>query len=257
MQLRLPSITPTSYTDQITQIRNYLFYMVEQLNWAFSALEQGGSSAEGAYVVVNGQRQSLEEYKNKTPQESFADIKGMIINSADIISAYSEKINVSLDGDFVAQSDFGTFRDETNLEISANSQSIDALFSSTQTLTENVNEIEGLIGSDGNVTTIKSSDAWVKIGPVAVEDSGHYLYGLEIGQTNEINGVEVDFKFAQYTSKGIYLYDGKSDDWSVRLADNTLTINEVVVKAGLTQGGFVTIAETDGSLLKKWIGVTE
>ena len=37
---RLPAITGQSEKEQLQQLQNYLYQLVEQLNWAFDALEK-------------------------------------------------------------------------------------------------------------------------------------------------------------------------------------------------------------------------
>ena len=39
MTIRFPNITGTTEAEQLRQIRNYLYTLVQELNWALSVLE--------------------------------------------------------------------------------------------------------------------------------------------------------------------------------------------------------------------------
>lgn len=254
MELRLPKLTATNPVELQSQIKGYLYAMTEQLNWALKTIEAKSTTGD-TVVLESGERVPVSQKKEKTPGEIFNEIKSLIIKSADIVEAYSEEISKTLAGKYVAVSDFGSYKEETEATFTATSKDIEALFSNTQEIESEVDEINSLITTDGSTTKILSTDAWVKIGTIATEESGHYLYGMEIGQTNEINGEQVETKFAQYTSEGMYLYDGNSPTWSLKLARGTLTVNNAEIKYSLTQGGFRSIVQSDGSIIKKWIGV--
>lgn len=254
LELRLPNITAATTQEQLVQVKSYLFSLTEQLNWALKTLEGSGGTSNTSNVQI-ASKQGAEDSTNKNPTDTFNSIKSLIIKSADIIEAYTEEIEKKLSGIYVAQSDFGTYTKETEVKLATNSEGISALFENVQTIDSSVASINQVLTTDGSTTKILSTDAWVKIGAIATEETGHYLYGMEIGQTNEINGQTVETKFAQYTSEGVYLYDGNSSSWSVRIANNMMTINEVEVRTSLRQGGFKSITLSDGSVARKWIGV--
>ena len=254
LEIRLPNITASTAQEQLIQVKSYLFSLTEQLNWALKTLESSGGASNTSNVQTVS-NQGTEATTNKNPIDTFNSIKSLIIKSADIVEAYSEEIEKKLSGLYVAQSDFGTYTEETEVKLEANSKEISALFENVQTIDSAVESINNVLSTDGSTTKILSTDAWVKIGAIATEETGHYLYGMEIGQTNEINGQTVETKFAQYTSEGVYLYDGNSSSWSVRIANNVMTINEVEVRTSLRQGGFKSITLSDGSVARKWIGV--
>lgn len=39
IEIRLPNINGTTEKEQIDQLKSYIYQLVEQLNWAFNALE--------------------------------------------------------------------------------------------------------------------------------------------------------------------------------------------------------------------------
>lgn len=44
--LRLPNITASSQTEQLQQIKSYLYQLVQELNWALSTLEDARTRGE-------------------------------------------------------------------------------------------------------------------------------------------------------------------------------------------------------------------
>lgn len=170
-----PHIVEGSEREMLLQIRSYLYQMSEQLQNAFVAL-QGGAGG-GNYFAMAGRSTSSKngsESKEKSPQQSFNELKALIINSADIVNAYSDKIDKILNGKYFADSDFGTFVAQTSLAISANSEGI-LLQQST---------IEEILSTVDGFEDFKSSfEGYVKVGKF--EDEGDDAMGVEVGQSND------------------------------------------------------------------------
>lgn len=247
---RFPNITANTEAGQLLQLKGFLHELVEQLNWAMNSLEKG------TYTVVDAKGNKVSAEQSKDSVSTFNDIKGLIIKSADIVNAYSDEITKRLEGLYVAQSDFGTYREETAAVLSANSTDIDVLFKNTQTIESNVDSINGVlsVGEDG--TTVLGTEAWVKIGILAYDASGFPIYGMEIGQKNDTNGSQTSKRFAQYRSDGVHLFD-QNDNEVATISNHTLSItnakiNSLVVTDGMEFGGYK--ITTDNGLTFKWGG---
>ena len=118
--IETPRITAESDRERLQQIQSYLFKMAGQLQWAFSTLETGTTG-------VSDQSPAVPSVSNGTvenPRATFAALKDLIIKSADIVEAYYDTISAKLEGLYVAQSDFGTFAEETRLELEGNATGI-------------------------------------------------------------------------------------------------------------------------------------
>ena len=168
-----PRITEGSDREMLLQIRSYLYQMSEQLQNAFVSLQGGGGGANyfsvaGNSVVYKNGSQS----KEKSAQQSFNELKSLIINSADIVNAYSDKIDKILNGKYFADSDFGKFVSETQLAISANS---DGILLSQKTIDKITSEMEGFEEFQ------KSFEGYINIGKF--EDNGEAAMGIEVGQS--------------------------------------------------------------------------
>lgn len=240
VDLRLPEITGANDHERLQQLQSYLHRTVEQLQWAFNQLD--GNTRDG-YVVVNGRALSSgsgSQGGSSTPKETFNCIKSLIIKSADIIEAYSEKIQAELEGQYVAVSDFGTFQEETNQKIEANSTGINQVF-------VNVQEISGTV--DGLYDQQIETQAYIRHGLLGYGEDGAPIYGIEVGQSNTIDDVEVFSKFARFTSGRLSFFDANEIEVAYisdyRLYITSAEIARVRVTEELAVGGYV-MDTTDG-----------
>lgn len=251
INLRLPNITAQDERGQLEQIRRYLYQFAEQLNWALNNIDNKAAEATQKVEATTEQKNAVEQ-----AQATFSEVKSLIIKSADIVNAYYEEINRRLEGVYVAESDFGTYKQETSLEMSATSEDIKLLFGNQQAMQKDVKSINGVLQAGDEGTTILGSEAWCKIGVLDYEESGFPIYGMEIGQTNT-QGTETALKkFAQYRSDGVHLYDQNGTEVAT-IISNKLKINNAeminaTITGVMTVGGYDII--TSNGLAFKWRG---
>lgn len=237
---RLPNITAPTPEGKLVQMQSFLYQTIEQLNWALNAIETGGGSG----TVVNQSTGSGGNTEDKNSGASFNEIKSLIIKSADIVNAYYEKISKRLAGEYVAQSDFGTYQELTESQLEANSTSIEQLYTNLQEIITDIDNLEH---------SLIETNAYINSGLLYYDDDGAPVYGLEIGQRNEIDGVEVFNKYARFTSEKLAFYD-RNDNEVAYISDKKLYITHVEVTGTFTQGGFVDKVLSDLSVVTKWIG---
>lgn len=238
IQIPQPNINASDDRERLRQIQSYLHRIAGQLQWAFDTLE----TRSGAGVVQNSVTASGKNAENQA--STFAGIKNLIIKSADIVNAYYDQISKRLGGVYVAQSDFGTYTQETQLEIQANSQSIQQLFTDTQTISETVNEMyDSVIGTN----------AYIKTGKFYDDAAGNGVYGLEIGQTNQVGGATVFDKFARFTADRLSFFDN-SDVEVAYISDYHLHITNAVVTGALILMNQFEISHGNQSIDFKWLG---
>lgn len=246
INIGLPNITGGTPEQQMAQMKSYLFQVAEQLNWALSTLESPNTSGKSSVVVEASQTPTESE-----AQTTFNSIKSLIIKSADIVKAYSEQIDeiLNLSGTYVAEATFpsgsATFVQETNNKISADSTRIDNLFINLQEITSN---LEGVKNSLIEVT------ANIRTGLLDYDENGVPVYGIEVGQTNTIDDVEVFNKFARFTADRLSFYD-QNDNEVAYISDYKLFITHAIISGSLTLGGFrEEVNMVDGSVVKRWVG---
>ena len=239
MNIRFPNITGRTEMEQLVQVKSYLHQLADQLNFALTEVENKASA------IATPTKKSKAEQEVEA-QETFTSIKSLIIKSADIVEAYSEAIEMQLSGKYVAVSDYGTFTQETNAKISANSENIEA----------NFEDIQKVLTS---VESIMETEGYIKAG-VVDEVDGVPMYGLEIGQTTTqtTDGEKEDvFKaFARFTSDRLTFFDsyGNQAAW---ISQNTFsTTNLVIDGSGGTFkiGHLKDIVRSDGSIVTKYVG---
>lgn len=248
MKLRYPVITirkPTSDfsipdpIEPVMQVRSYLHQLVDELNVALGDIEttaEAAKTAANAVAVSGGDRE--------TAQSDFNAIKALIIKSADIVDAYCETISKRLEGRYVAESDFGTYKEQTAQTISANSGSIESLYQSVQEITT---EVSALAGSSIGV------NAHIRSGCLEYDSTGAPVYGLEIGQRTEVDGEEVFDKYARFTAEKLSFYD-QNDTEVAYISDYKLCITHAAITGSMALGGFRDTVLSDGSVVTRWIG---
>lgn len=240
--IRIPKITATTTEGKLMQVQSFLYQTVEQLNWALNAIETGNVSGNVVIQKTNGSGSGSGAENDSL--SNFNAIKSLIIKSADIVNAYYEKINAKLSGVYVAQSVFGTFQQKTEQQLKATSESISQNYTNIQQIISDVDDI---------VDVLIEVDAHIKTGLLYYDEDGVPVYGVEVGQKNEIDGVEVFNKYARFTSEKLSFYDSNGYEVAY-ISDKKLFITHIEVTGSFSQGGFVDKTLTDGSIITKWIG---
>lgn len=259
---RLPHITEGSDREMLMQLKTYMYQMAEQLQWALNSLDTSGSQS----VASSTKSQiSVKPISEDNAHSSFNAIKSLIIKSADIVNAYYEEINKRLKSEYVAQSDFGSYTEEMEQTITGNSSAIEQAFASIQTIdsdvqgvfktlsdnikraeTELAESIDGASAEYGEkietitktLAAILTVNAYIKSGLLYYNDDGLPVYGVEVGQTNNVNGEEVFRKFARFTANRLSFYD-QNDMEVAYISDYKLYITSVEILYSLVGGGFM------------------
>lgn len=260
--LRLPHITEGTDREMLMQLKTYMYQMAEQLQWALNSLDTSGSQSAAS---TTKSQISVKPISEDNAHSSFNAIKSLIIKSADIVNAYYEEINKRLKSEYVAQSDFGSYTEEMEQMITGNSSAIEQAFANIQTIdsdvqgvfktlsdnikraeTELAEDMDGVSAELGekietitkNLAAILTVNAYIKSGLLYYNDDGLPVYGVEVGQTNNVNGEEVFRKFARFTANRLSFYD-QNDMEVAYISDYKLYITSVEILYSLVGGGFM------------------
>lgn len=240
MEIRVPCITAATPQGQLEQVKSYLFQLTQQLNFSLKTVEK---KAEEAKTAATGAARNEAEQA----QSTFNSVKSLIIKSADIVNAYYEAIDAKLRGEYVAQSDFGTFQQTTEAELKATSDSIVQNYSNLQQV---------LTDLETRVSEI-AANAYIRSGLLGYyedgENEGAPIYGIEVGETIVQGGVESFNKYARFTADRLSFYDANGIETAF-ISDATLYITNAVIKGRLQVGDFT--FETTYGLALRWIGGT-
>lgn len=230
---RYPNITGTTDGAQLRQLKNYLYQLVDQLN---------NAPTDAGALYTPSQAGVAISQENRA--ENFAALKGLIIKSADIVSAYTDKIGKNLSGTYVAQSEFGAFSRQTQASLDANATAIDQCYTHIEELVTDLEhqrqETRGYIRT-GLLYYAGADDTLPEGTPV---------YGVEVGQQNE-----GDFRrFGRFTAYGLTFYDENGDP-AAQITQGRLKIPHAVVQLKFTEGGFTDEILPDGTIITRWSGI--
>ena len=237
--LRYPNITGQSESAKLAQMQSYLHQLVDQLNYALKTIEAGSTGTAAAASTASSKAEP-------TPQDAkatFSSIKSLIIKSADIVNAYYDEINHRLSGVYVAESDFGAYAEETDLQIEANSKAIEQNYTDIQQIVWDI---------DGLRHAVIKVNANISTGLLYYGEDGVPVYGLEIGQRTEVDGVEVFNKYARFTSDRLSFYDQNGNEVAY-ISDKKLYITHIQVTGSYNIGALVDTALADGSVVTRYV----
>ena len=86
--IRLPNISASAdASTQMAQMRSYLYQMVEQLNWALSALDSGGTASLPVQTVGKAEPATSDE-----TDQRMANLRDLIIKSAESVQMELDEI---------------------------------------------------------------------------------------------------------------------------------------------------------------------
>lgn len=287
IDLRYPNITEGTEREQIHQLKTYLYTLVDQLQYVignFDTTVSGGSSN------ATGKKTSGEV--SYDPQILFSDIKALIIKSADIVNTFYEKLRYRFEGVYVAQSDFGAFKEQTLSEIEGSSTSIDQHYANIQEIASEVASV------NSSLRDAKSeADAAIKDVSSEVGQLDETLRNTKTEVDNSLEGLKGELQNINYSlvavsanlRSGLLYYDGdgipvyglevgqktmidgvevfdkfarftsdrlsfydNNDNEVAYISDRKLYINHAEVTGTFRMGGFVRTVLADGSTVKRW-----
>ncbi len=236
IDLRFPNITAPTAEGQMAQMQSYMHQLVQQLNWAFNTVGEA-QSGNTSNVVINN---PSGEASVKEAEDTFNSIKALIIKSADIVKAYEETIKTDFNGEYFADSDFGTYLEQTSRSIEDNSKYTYEVFTNVQTITDKVNGLE---------EDVRTTNAYIRKGYLGNDkDTGEAAYGIAVGETDE-NGAYKHY--AWFTADKLTFFD-ESGNPVAYISQNKLHIKDALFFGTVRFGGYK--ADTSDGLAFTWIG---
>lgn len=240
IDLRYPNITGSTEKEQIVQVKSYLHQLVEQLNWALSTVESAQSgNVSPAVVFRHGTETAPQDAEN-----TFNSIKALIIKSADIVKAYEQTIFTDFNGLYFAESDFGTFIEQTNRKVEENSKGVTDTYTNIQTITN----ADGTGSLDILAEDVRTTNAYIKRGLLGYDNNGNAVYGIEVGETNADGAFT---RYARFMADRLSFFDLNGDEVAY-IGAGCLYVNGKTVFLGEIQlGGYKT--DTSDGLAFTWI----
>jgi hypothetical protein len=157
--------------------------------------------------LISAIEKPREEISPEEAEETFNSIKALIIKSADIVRAYEESIKSDFNGEYFADSNFGTYLDETSRSIEENSKGVTEVYTNVQTITDKVGGIE---------EDVRITNGYIKRGYLGDDkETGKAVYGIAVGET-DTNGVYR--RYAWFTADKLTFFD--ENDYDVAYIGN-------------------------------------
>lgn len=239
--IRRPNITAPTVDGQLSQVKSYLYQLTNELNFALKAAEEkngagNSENAGGSAFKSDENGASMDE-----AESTFLEVKNLIIKSADIVNAYYDIIEHKLSGIYVAQSDFGVYKEETEATITQTSEKAEATY----------NSLQSILDEDGNLSEIRSNEFYIRTGWLYDTEDGQRVGGIELGQVNTADDGTSQSAFARFTPEELAFFS----DSGIKLASFSnlkLNIYEANIDGNLELGEYM--LDTKNGIAFKWIG---
>lgn len=248
IELQLPNINAPTTEGQVTQLRGYLYQFVEKMKWALDNIE---SSASGGIAVEASDSSGAATTKKVT---TFNELRDLIISNTEIVSAYAGSVKNLFDdkGYYVAQSDFGTYKEERKAILDVSLDGATLLMEKDAAIDED---------SDGEYDQTRLYKGCLKIGDVTTKTDGETKYGVSVGQVTVVGGEYIFTSSARFTSTSLDFYDANENRIAYIETDETdgdskFFIEDAQITSTLTIGSYV-IKESQEGLAFIWKGATE
>ena len=143
--IRYPNIIGKTDAQKLEQMKSYLHQLADELNFQLDKTGSIGSGYPASSVDVAA---IAKPVKKDDAISNFNDIKALIIKSADIVNAYSEEISKKLEGEYVAVSDFGTFKETTEAQLTASSAQVSSVLTKQEQIEADMGDMERELRSE-------------------------------------------------------------------------------------------------------------
>lgn len=118
-----PPVLRGTETQQLAQLRDYLFQLHRQLGTALTAVEEGNITTEAAQKISQRATGGDSVTREALSQQAAA-LKSLIIKTADIVRQEMDVITATLESDYVAKSDYGTYQESIQTQFTATAESV-------------------------------------------------------------------------------------------------------------------------------------
>lgn len=214
--------------------------VTQEVSKVGTELQEVKTDVEGVATDVQGVATEVE------------GVKTSVGSNLQVIAENLDKVGADLDG----------HKENTDANIQGLNESLGAVGNNLDKVDSELQGFKEEAGNDlknikDEIENIKyiivDVNAYIKSGLLYNDTNGLPVYGLEIGQRNNVNGVEIFNKFARFTSDRLSFYD-QNDTEVAYISDKKLYISDVEVLRSFKIGGIKKIVLSSGDVVKKWVG---
>ena len=260
--------------ESIQGIINTQSSAIEELTGSIDTVKTNlGESIDNAVINANASADAAEAAAKGYTDDKTSTLTGQIGETASDLKGQIVDTNIRIDDTNGAIEDLGTGLEDTKKRLESAEGTLEAtksaLSSSIQKVAESVSATDKLLesakaqlkGSIDDLTvyvtglkeTIIGVEAYLKSGLLYYTDAGIPVYGIEIGQTVDVDGTNAFNKYARFTSEKLSFYDQNGIEVAY-ISDNKLYIKMAHITVALQLGGIIQLVMSNGDVVKKWVG---
>ena len=272
-QLKDTSYVPFSVTIPRTiQIRaGDIVNVLDPNGYSFvSLVMKVTAAASGTVITTTGDKSygsnvavSSEKYNNLTGKvlRISKSVDGLKVTAEDLTGSLSsleistESFKTYVKDTFVSEEEFGTYRNDISSEFSQTADAFNMQFESVKESVTGVSDGLDQVASDidGLGRSLADVQAHIRYGVLDHDEADLPVYGIEIGQQTEVDGVETFNKYARFTSDRLSFFDSSNHEVAY-IGDQKMHITHAEITKSQKLGGFIDTVLSDGSVITKWVG---
>ena len=228
------------------EVYSYLFQMVQLLNMSADSISTGTVVQTGNGATPAGSGGG----KDTATSEQYNELRSLIIKTADSVTKAMDQMVVDLQGEYVAQSDFGTYVEKLSAYLEANPEALTQYYKFASEIQTNLEAV------DAAFTSYKlDTQGYIRTGIVYYEGDTP-IFGVAVGQnltTREVDGqteVEQNNFRAVFTSQKLSFWQDNTE--VAYLSNRQLYVTNIVALEKIKLGSW-RISSSNGFSIK-WIG---
>lgn len=239
----LPPTLQGNQVQQLADVRRYLFRLVEQLNTSAEQLgsAQAGGNGSAAAISAAGGTAGGKTELNAAQEE----LKTLIIKTANTVRHEMDALTARLESEYVAQSEFGTFRETVANDITASAMGLEQSFKTYSEIMDNY---------------ITTTNGYIRQGVVGYEGLAPVI-GIAIGQDIRVTGAKETVGGKEYevidTTQNMSVWTAKKLSFYVNGSEVAYFANDALYVTGIHTGTvtFPNWVVDDGNGLSfRWAG---
>lgn len=239
MLIEAPPMAAGSDGQKLSAVYSYLYQLSEQLNTALNNLTVANFAPQEAQALQAMAAGTVQ----KAQAEQASTLKSLIIKTADIVHAEMDKLEATLQSDYVAQSEFGEYKETAKLDVQATATGI------VQQYTSEYDVKVGKVEADFEAYR-KSSESFIKTGILYNDENGNPVTGVAVGEnltTTTVDGVTtVDRKALMSTFTANRLSFWQNGVELAYMTGGVLHISKAELSDQLIVGNYTIKAMADG-----------
>ena len=249
------TLTAPPYSgEDLKAVYSYLYTLHEELSAGLNHLTAENFSGDTAAALAELGDGGVAKQAEKAVARQTESLRSLIIKTSDTVEAEMQALRETLSSSYVAQSEFGIYKEQAQNRLEATAQGIVQEFTYNS---ETTPLQEGMVSFNAYMVQTK---AYIKTGLLYVEDNVP-VYGVAVGQDlaaqtytldgETVEGIQKGAAMAMFTASELSFWNQNSKiAW---FSNQELHISRATVERAFTIGRCRAVVESGG--LIRWEGV--